>query len=730
MCRSNSPLFFDFKPRQTIEKPSTPIISYHDIRIHSPHKNVILITGSPNDSENFVISGGVVFSILEKVCVQSISLKLVGTYNIHFVENFQTSDGNIIATCPFREEECILDCEWDNLLTSSEGKILEGEKGKNFKRNNKILSGNSQLENNFTNYRQYVFAKDIPFGKTPFPNKNSSEKSVYELPAGNYFLPFKITLPGNIPETVDSLKTASIVYSLESKINTLNWYNKDSKINNKNNTLFSAFKYIRFIRTLSLLQLAFNEDFLTENSWVGKLQYKIRIPKKIIPLGSTLKIYLLIIPIIKNLKLGKITIQIAQQIKINSKKANDFDENNFNEEKIIYHHTLPTIPSAHLPLDTWALEARLPTSNLIKTCSPDIETVDDLISVKHKLILYISLINPDGHVSQIKSKIPLGFYIKPNSLAYGQNTEIDNNTGKVKFLDGKNKIFDVEEDINFAGYNENGSNSSNIPELLLCHVDELNPDSFLFGDNTNDEYYIGVDYRNESLLTGENLTSQNDNVPPAYADSVKDILFEPNLWCEGTSPIMTTPINAGSSFTSLSKLVENVPSYKEVYDDGDVLTVGEPTPLYELVNEQPKKNKIEYNYKGKLNELNGYNSLSVPNTRPISPMTTYNNNRQTQNVRRTMSSTLLQKFNNLNTSNNFKRGLKNEGNDANEKNKRENIEDGNAYSFGSYRGRFNSPMTSFHSEIEIQSSGSGNSTNGSNTTGTGSAIDLINVQAV
>lgn len=658
MFRSSSPLTLDLRHRQNHARPSSssspvtttppkmqpvrPSPTYHDVRLHSTHKNVILIKGSPHESDPVSISGHVVFSLLEKTCVSSVTLNLLGTYNIHFVENFQASNGRIIATCPFEDRQNVLCCRWDNLLTSPEGRIEDASKSSPPAKASAAAASaailpfrhsHSPLQHNFNNYKTLRYSTDIPLGTTPFANVDC-DNTLYELPPGNYSFPFHITLPGTIPETVESMKSVSIVYRLESTINTIDPYSETGVATSS----FSAFKYVRVVRTLSSLQLALNEEFLAENSWARKLQYKIRTPRKLIPVGSILKIYLLIIPTMKKLKLGKITIQIVQYLRFNSTKPNDFGEKTFTDEKVVYQKSLPVVPQSQLPQDVWALEAHLPTSDVLKHCSPDVDTASRIISVRHKLIIFINLVNPDGHISQIKSKIPLGFYIKPGTKLYGKNVDIDKHTGIVTFASGKSLVFDASS--------INTPPAVTSPELIVCQCDELNPDSFLFQDTSNAEE-TDVSYPDPSPPSPAILIPQlsenpkncttNCDVPPSYSESANDIVFEPNFWSEGTSPIMGTPrlgtpslgeLSHSNSMTRLVRIDEDVPSYRKVYDD-DVSNIGEPAPLY---TESPARSTGSFiprvasspssllRTSFEKRHMNTTLSSSVPVSRPVSPL--------------------------------------------------------------------------------------------------------------
>lgn len=627
-------------------------IIYHDIRLHTPYKNSVIIRGTPMDSDPVCLSGRLVFSLEKTIVVSSISLNLVGTHNIDFVENFQTSSGKLLATCPFVSATTVLHCSWTNLLTDAAGVVLPNDTPVAATRQQRVPTSSSQLGNNFTSCTMLRFNHDqVAFDTTPFRSVHPAPPSVvFELPPGNYSLPFQIRLPGNIPESVESLKCSNIVYRLHSSFNPHPALSDLARFRSNS----EASKYVRVVRTLSSLQLALNEEFLTENSWAGKLQYKIRIPRKIVPVGSTLKVFILIIPMLKKLKLGKLTFQIAQSVKINSTKPNDFGEKSFADEKIIYHQTLPSVPASQLPSDIWALQVRLPTSNFLRSCSPDVTTVSNLVTIKHKFIIYIDLINPDGHISQVKSKIPLGFYIKPNSKVYARNVSIDPASTMVQFTNGCNLLFD-EEDGEIGGESSNsnsiinGSNlSDNSPELLICPCDQLNPDSFLFNDGENDYYnYLteetsgsnsappcahgndpntpaltpshsssNLQSFNSLLLASEypNHTQNNYQIPPTYHDSVNDILFDPKEWSRGTTPIPGTPLS--SSYTSLNQLTninEQAPHYSRICDN-DVSDIGEPTPIYDAPSNF-LRSALENRLKVPANK-----TQSLPASRPVSPL--------------------------------------------------------------------------------------------------------------
>ncbi|ODV87693.1 hypothetical protein CANARDRAFT_192958, partial [[Candida] arabinofermentans NRRL YB-2248] len=419
---------------------------YFDIRLHTSHRNVLIIDGTNNDSNSILLTGHVVFSLPENIAVKKVSLNLIGTYKLDFLETLKV-EKNLVANA-VKAETCILKCEWDNLFTNAEGKILIGNYGDKIGFGNdgsdlsKATSAlNDLLLNNPKTTKPSIskgkpivleFSNSIPTGETPFPNHAnvSNDQLSFHLPKGNYSLPFKIVLPGNLPDTVEGLQCGSILYRFETKMEG----SKHFKVP------MIRYKYIRIFRTPIPSDIIVNEDCSIENSWPNKIQYEVRIPRKAVPIGGKTKIHILIIPLCKGLKLGKMSASIQQYFQLKGPKNESFED-----EKTVYKCELPQISMDDLNPDRWSLEAKISIPKKLKQCSQDVTIQNDLIKIRHKLILNVNLINDDGHISQVKSKLPIIFYISPMEPIVARDAYIDSN-GKVRFKAGKVPLFENEEE--------------------------------------------------------------------------------------------------------------------------------------------------------------------------------------------------------------------------------------------------------------------------------------------
>ena len=477
----------------------------HDIRIDSRIRNTIIIDTDNNihDDNKILISGDIVFSLNEDTLIKDIDIRLNTHYNINYIETFQTKDGMKICECPFKE---------------------------------------STLLNSY---------KSHPLFKVN--SNNTPTLLLYKR--GNHSIRFTISVPfDELLESVECLKYASIVHSLQSKI-----VFSDDSISTS-----TSFKHLIIIKKPSQLLLSSHcNEYLAENSWINKINYKIRLPSTYIPLNSNLKIYFLLQPLLKNIKLGKITIQIAQLIKFNTFNNNNFDESTFTDEKIIFQSNLPYVNNDYLPNDFWALKANIPLPNNLRKLPHDIN--NKLINVKHRLIIFIEFLNPDGHISQIKSKLPINFFIDPN-LPLLYNKPIISNR-ETNFSNNLTPMFDKLPSI---------IQSQSQSELIVSSCDELNPDSFLF----NDEYLNIIEPSDEIEIP---ITSLKD-IPPTYNDRLKDPIFElrsnsPNIQVPPTPPVsMVSLVSYNNNNKVSDNNTTNTPDYSKIYD---LPTENiEPSPLY------------------------------------------------------------------------------------------------------------------------------------------------------
>lgn len=227
------------------------------------------------------------------------------------------------------------------------------------------------------------------------------------LSAGNYEWPFECVLPGDLTESVEGISEASVQYKLTATISR-------SKLTRDLHTS----KALRVIRTPSPEELETMAGVSIDNTWLDKIDYSISIPTKAAPFGGFITLKMLFTPLIKGLKLGEITVLLVE--------TRDCFVQGSNTTHVKEHHTerevsrwrfKVTMEDWHNTLEDtaqegWALKKKLDLPNKIRQC---VQTLNHSgIKIDHKIKVRVPLCNPDGHISELLTILPIMIFISPN----------------------------------------------------------------------------------------------------------------------------------------------------------------------------------------------------------------------------------------------------------------------------------------------------------------------------
>lgn len=135
------------------------------------------------------------------------------------------------------------------------------------------------------------------------------------------------------------------------------------------------------------------QSVLISNVWADKLSYDISVPSKCFTMGSLLPITFDFTPIAPDLKIRSIACALKEYLTLST------SDHSKTESRVVKVHRD----------DTYQETAQHEGSSYHKTellPIPDedsqllmMDTVNDLIKVKHKLKFTVSLVNADGHIS-------------------------------------------------------------------------------------------------------------------------------------------------------------------------------------------------------------------------------------------------------------------------------------------------------------------------------------------
>ncbi|QLQ78430.1 hypothetical protein HG537_0A06770 [Torulaspora globosa] len=376
-------------------KSKEPLL--YDVRIKGTDHGVILLKGSTSEAPSVLLSGTIVLSVQEPIQIKNLSLRLYGKIRLNIPTQYKTSKGMIQRYSKY--ERRIYEHVWDNFNVENYLQNLYDNYGRRTSIASKSSGNISSLPRR---------ARSSTTSLISLAGQSSSH--YHTLVKGNYEFPFSAILPGSIPESVEGLPNASVVYKLEATIE-----------RNKFHTDLICRKHLRVVRTLAPDALELSETVAVDNTWPNKVEYSISIPEKAIAIGSSTPIHILIIPLLKGLKLGPIKIQMvehyqycgafgsvtSQERTVNKMRIKDplnhmnQDENEVSDENEDFQFQ-----------DRWEVDTTFHIPASLSKCTQDC-TLLNSIKVRHKVKFVISLVNPDGHVSELRASLPVQLFISP-----------------------------------------------------------------------------------------------------------------------------------------------------------------------------------------------------------------------------------------------------------------------------------------------------------------------------
>mmetsp|Transcript_540 Transcript_540/g.608 ORF Transcript_540/g.608 Transcript_540/m.608 type:complete len:678 (+) Transcript_540:1733-3766(+) len=534
-------------------KHSNLNIALFDIKLHSPHKDLILVKGNESESDPIPFEGSVKLSIPQDIHVKKIKLNLTGEFNVEFFERMPSG----MISDQVYDKLCVLRVEWNNLLTDEEGEIKFGNYGDKFVKMHKlhdiIKKSHSKghghrlsLSTSFTDIQEadrsgslerpsYFRTKSQPsldkiglsgslvklprsgVDGTPFKQYKTSSNNDYLLPQGNYRLPFKCYLPANTPETIEGLKCCSLLYKLECVIERGRF----------EKSIHTA-KHIRVLRTLHQDSMNLTDTIDIDNNWPNKAQYSVGLNRRGIAIGSTITVKLMVIPIAKGLKLKGMSGVIVQRSHTAHSHgvSGDFEE-------LIGKQTMPIPDPDTLSTDRWDVKSTFKVPSSLKELTQTCDLKNNIIQVKHRLRIAVQLKNQDGHVSELRANLPVCIYISPSTgYPVGRRFEIS--------TQGYLTAHDEKQDILFRK-TRNDSGISSTPH---------SPEASSADNGDIDE----ID---------SNVLDRTDNAPPMYQQHVFDKIFDIS---SPQSPLeqLRMQSNDSTPLNSLPGSMVNITSYFDI----------------------------------------------------------------------------------------------------------------------------------------------------------------------
>ncbi|KAL5335857.1 hypothetical protein BJX70DRAFT_374070 [Aspergillus crustosus] len=261
------------------------------------------------------------------------------------------------------------------------------------------------------NWRERVF-----YEKT-WKFKDAGKNKTEILPAGNYEYPFDVILEGSMPESVEGLPDTYVTYRFKAEIGRK--YAKDIIVR----------RPLRIIRTLESSALELSHAMSVENIWPNKIEYSISTPTKAVIFGTSIRVDFKLIPLLKGLGIGQIVSQLVEthDLTLNPEDP-DAIRNTYKNTRTIVNdeHTIDQENGIEIideVAEGYQFTRVLDLPKTLARCLQDTDTRG--IKVRHKLKFRVQLLNPDGHISELRATLPVSIFISPNLAIDDNNTLVD-----------------------------------------------------------------------------------------------------------------------------------------------------------------------------------------------------------------------------------------------------------------------------------------------------------------
>lgn len=502
-------------------KQKSKTATLFDIRLKNCNHDVLLLKGSEHNAASTFISGKIVLSVNEPISVKKITLRLYGTLRLRY------TDARGSVPKPARFEKKVYEYVWDpaeiskylnNMYenSSSGGSAAftgasPPSSGNGLARSPiKSKASSTSLKSLGMTFRSMSSTSLSHHGNltghggssASSSSSNLNSRGSHLLVQGNYEFPFSAILPGDMPESVEGLPGASVVYKLESTIDRGKFHHP-----------MVTKKHVRVVRTLTTDSVELSETVAVDNTWPKKVEYSLNVPSKAIAVGSGTPISLMLVPLLKGLQLGEIRISLVELYSYVGYLPPAYTDERIVCEKVI---PMPRPDDPHFQMDKWEIDTFLRIPPSLSKCTQDCD-IQTHVKVRHKLKFNIGLCNPDGHTSELRASLPVQIFISPFVTVSARTDDSED------LQEPQHHNENADEEVLFSSDPHNTSLTNlHQYEQLFRNSDDASPNEPL---RSNPHSY--------SSFTG--LIA-----PPMYEQHVYD-----QLWSD-VSP-MESPITSGAS---------------------------------------------------------------------------------------------------------------------------------------------------------------------------------------
>ncbi|KAI7894358.1 uncharacterized protein EV154DRAFT_599995 [Mucor mucedo] len=224
------------------------------------------------------------------------------------------------------------------------------------------------------------------------------QQKMHVLGAGSYTYAFELVLPGDLPESTYVPNIYTVQYQLKATIE------RSTFLPNICNR-----KIVHISRQLLPFAPEFLEPVSVANQWANKLDYEITLPSKIYTHGDQIPITVRITPLSDALRVRHLSCTFKEYMVCRAGNQGFLNTRARAHGRVLFSTRDDKFGRTNANdgghFVEWTKVQMIPLSNSLLDLQCDIQ--NDSIRIKHKIKFVLSLINSDGHVSELRAALPI-----------------------------------------------------------------------------------------------------------------------------------------------------------------------------------------------------------------------------------------------------------------------------------------------------------------------------------
>ncbi|KAL4799564.1 hypothetical protein BDV19DRAFT_400795 [Aspergillus venezuelensis] len=245
-------------------------------------------------------------------------------------------------------------------------------------------------------WRNSVWQEEFYKQTWDFHDKHRTTLQV--LPPGEHKYPFSVLLDGSLPESVQGMSQALVVYSFR------------AEVGRKSGRDIICRRPLRIIRVPQL----YTQELTLDEVWADKIAYRIQVPNTSIAFGTMVELRYSFIPLLTGLNIEYVESEVLESLEVSADESAVSSRVNSTNVICSTKHIMEDgfIGDISKDAEGYHLSHTLHLPRRIGQCAQDTEAMG--IRIKHKLKVIVRMTNPDEHLSELRLSIPMSIYLSPD----------------------------------------------------------------------------------------------------------------------------------------------------------------------------------------------------------------------------------------------------------------------------------------------------------------------------